>query len=163
MPIRALGFAVLSLLAGPSPNCGTGTITPPTREETCLASSTTWGISGLAPEQVPEDPDRLLKAQLQVGESVALQVSRLGEPGSCDDLVRDVAWRSSAPSVASVTPEGPLAGRLEATSPGETVVWADVSLQSGDVRRAELYAVPAGRTTRLRVHAVTVSQAGRRR
>ena len=165
MPNRAPGLAVLSLLGGLSQNCGMamGTIPPPTREETCLSSSTTWGISGLAPEQVPEDPDRLLKAQLRVGETVALQVSRLSQPGECDDLVRDVAWRSSVPAVASIAPEGALAGRLEALSPGESVVWADVTLQGGAVRRAELYAIPAGRTTRLRVHAVTVTQERRRR
>ena len=163
MPTRGLGLAILSLLAGPSQNCGMGEFTPPTREETCLASFTTWAISGLAPEQVPEDPDRLLKAQLRVGESVALQVERLGQPGECEDLVRDVAWRSTAPAVAGISPEGALAGRLEAMSAGESVVWAEVSLQNGEVRRAELYAIPAGRTTRLRVHAVTVIQERRQR
>ena len=156
MLTRALGLAVLPLLA--TQHCDISMPPPPTHEESCLADYTTWGVSGLAPEQAPETPDQLLKAQLRVGDSVALHAATLGRPGECDDLVEDVAWRSSVPAVAEARSEGPFDGRLDALSPGESAVWADVTLQNGDVRRAELYAVPAGRTTRLRVYAVVVSR-----
>ena len=156
MLVRALGIAVLPLLA--TQHCEFVAPPPPTREETCLASHTTWGVLGLAPEQVPELPDQLLKARIRVGETSSLRAERLGQPGECDDLVSGVAWRSSAPDVADITPGNLLEGRLAARSPGETVLWADVTLSSGAVRRAELYAVPAGRTTRLRVYAVSVAR-----
>ena len=156
MLVRALGIAVLPLLA--TQNCDIVAPPPPTREESCLASDTTWGVLGLAPEQVPELPDQLLKARIRVGETASLRAEKLGQPGECDDLVRDVAWRSSVSGVADITPGSLLRGRLEARSPGETAVWADVTLQDGAVRRAELFAVPAGRTTRLRVYAVSVAR-----
>jgi hypothetical protein len=155
MLMRALGVAVLPLLA--AQNCDLSFPTP-TREQNCLAASRSWGVLGLAPEQVPEVPDRLLKAQLRVGESAALRATTVASPGECDDLVREVAWRSSAPEVAEVVPQGAREARLEARSPGETPLWADVTLQDGSARRAELYAIPAGRTSRLRVYAVTVTE-----
>ncbi len=155
MLVRALGIAVLPLLA--TQHCEFVAPPPPTREEACL-SHATWGVLGLTPEQVPELPDQLLKAQVRVGETVSLRAGTLGQQGECDDLVSEVAWRSSAPNVADITPGGLLEGRLAARSPGETVLWADVTLPNGAVRRAELYAIPAGRSTRLRVYAVSVAR-----
>ena len=155
MLMRALGVAVLPLLA--AQNCGLS-FPEPTREQSCLAPSRSWGVLGLVPDQVPEFPDRLLKAQLRVGETAALRATTVGSPGECDDLVREVAWRSSLPEVAEVVPESAREARLEARSPGETPLWADVTLQDGSMRRAEIYAVPAGRTALLRVYAVTVTE-----
>jgi hypothetical protein len=156
---RALGVVVLPLLIGGTQDCGI-TVPPQTREQACLASYATWQVTGLAPEQVPETPDQLLKAQLRVGDSVGLQVSRINGT-ECGDLVKHVVWHSSESGVAAVTAEGALGARLDALSPGESALWADVYLQNLDVRRAELYAVPAGRSSRLRVYAVTVTADGR--
>jgi hypothetical protein len=158
MLTRALGVAVLPLLA--TQTCDLDLPPPPTREETCLGSRTTWIVVGLSPEQVPEVPDQLLKARLRVGEMSALRATSAGS--QCDDLVSGVEWRASVPQVADVVPRGGLQGRLEARSPGETVVWGDVTLRNGGVRRAALYAVPAGRTAQLPVHAVTVTEQAER-
>jgi len=155
MLTRALAIAILPIVA--AQNCDVTLPPPPTREEACVASSATWVVLGLAPEQVPELPDQLLKARIRVGETAALRASRLGQD-DCDDLVTDVAWRSSVPAVADVTAGSLTEGRLEARSPGEAALWADVTLQGGSVRRAELHAVPAGRNTRLRVYAVVVAR-----
>lgn len=155
MLTRALGVAILPLLA--AQNCDIVLPPPPTREEACL-SYATWGVLGLAPEQVPELPDQLLKARMRIGETASLHASPLGQQADCDDLVSAVAWRSSVSGVADITPGSLLEGRLEARSPGETALWADVTLQNGAVRRAELHAVPAGRTARLRVYAVVVTR-----
>lgn len=156
MLLRAAGFALLPLLA--AENCQLNLNQPQTREESCLASFTTWAALGLAPEQVPEDPERLLKARLAVGDAVELRATTLSGPGRCDDLVSAVAWRSSDAGVADVAPANAATAELAARAPGEAAVWADVTLQDGAVRRAELYATPAGRTARLRVYGVVVSR-----
>src|SRR5687768_16193039 len=97
---RVLSVAVLPLLIGGAQNCAP-TFTPQTREEACLSPYATWGLTGLAPEQVPETPDQLLKAQLRVGDSVVLQASRVNGD-DCGDLVREIVWHSTDTGVVSV-------------------------------------------------------------
>ena len=108
MLMRALVAAVLPLLA--TQNCDFVAPPPPTREESCLASFTTWGVLGFAPEQVPELPDQLLKARIRVGEAASLRAERLGQPGECDDLVSGGRMALECPGRRGHRSRGPARG-----------------------------------------------------
>lgn len=114
-----------------------------------------WDVRGLQYEHfAAQASGALLSATLRRGDVVRLQVTTR-HSGNCESAVAAVQWVSTAPDVADVAGTGREADLL-ARNPGETHVYANVTLRDGQRLVAELHAVPSHGSPVMRVYTVRV-------
>ena len=101
-----------------------------------------WGINAFvrADRIVEPSVDGTYVAVLRVGDVARLE-ARASVVGSvdCSGIITGVTWRTSDSQVAAAHPTGPASASLEALTPGEITLTAEVSFLGGRVRVPSLF------------------------